>query len=99
MLSSCQFARRSDFPADYDPIQGNDPQTVLIRGGSCIVNPFGEVIAGPIYNELAILTAEIDLDLITQGKYDLDVVGHYARPDIFQLWVNRSIQNAVVFGE
>ena len=99
VLSSCQFARRSDYPADYAPIQGNDPQTVLIRGGSCIVNPFGEVIAGPVYNEAAILTAEIDLDLITQGKYDLDVVGHYARPDIFRLTVNRSVQQAVEFRE
>ncbi len=99
VLSSCQFARRSDYPADYAPIQGNDPQTVLIRGGSCIVNPFGEVIAGPVYNEAAILTAEIDLDLITQGKYDLDVVGHYARPDIFHLTVNRSVQQAVEFRE
>lgn len=98
VLSSCQFARRSDFPADYEPIQGNDLQTVLIRGGSCIVNPFGEVLAGPVYNEAAILTAELDLDLIAQGKYDLDVVGHYARPDIFQLTVNRGEQRAVRFG-
>ncbi|MFN8446781.1 MAG: carbon-nitrogen hydrolase family protein [Caldilineaceae bacterium] len=95
LLSACQFARRSDFPADYNPIQGNDPQTVLIRGGSCIVNPFGELLAGPIYNEATLLTADLDLDLIPQGKYDLDVVGHYARPDIFQLQVNRAVQRAV----
>jgi nitrilase len=56
-----------------------------ICGGSCIVSPFGELLAGPIYDREELLTAEIDLDEIVRGKFDLDVVGHYARPDIFQL--------------
>ncbi|MFN8474549.1 MAG: carbon-nitrogen hydrolase family protein [Anaerolineae bacterium] len=88
VLSACQFARRSDYPADYEPLQGNDPSTVLIRGGSCIVSPLGEVLAGPCFDEPAILTADLDLGAIARGKFDLDVVGHYARPDIFQLTVN-----------
>ncbi len=60
----------------------------LIRGGSCIVAPLGHVLAGPNVDEETILTADLDLDEITRGKYDLDVVGHYARPDIFELRVN-----------
>ena len=95
VLSSCQFARRRDFPDDYDPLQGNDPDTVLIRGGSCIISPLGQVLAGPLFDQPTILTAELDLDEIVRGQYDLDVVGHYARPDLFQLTVNRALQTAV----
>ena len=92
VLSACQFARRSDFPHDYPidasqlPETGNDP--ALIDGGSMIVSPFGEVLAGPDYDGERILTAEIDRGLIAQGKFDLDVVGHYARPDVFELRVD-----------
>ncbi|MBX3013343.1 MAG: carbon-nitrogen hydrolase family protein [Caldilineaceae bacterium] len=95
VLSSCQFAKRRDFPADYAPIQGNDPDTVLIRGGSCIISPLGEILAGPVFDQPTILTAELDLADIARGKYDLDVVGHYARPDLFQLRVNTASQAAV----
>lgn len=95
VLSSCQFAKRSDFPADYQPLQGNDPDTVLIRGGSCIISPLGQVLAGPLFDQPTILTADLDLAEIVRGQYDLDVVGHYARPDIFQLTVNRAPQHAV----
>lgn len=95
VLSACQFTRRSDYPADYDCAQGNDPETVLIRGGSCIVSPFGEVLAGPVYNAEEVLLAELDLNQIQRGRYDLDVVGHYARPDVFQLRVSTVRQRAV----
>ena len=99
VLSSCQFAKRSDFPTDYNPLQGNDPDTVLIRGGSCIISPLGQVLAGPLFDQPTILTADLDLDEIVRGQYDLDVVGHYARPDIFQLTVNRTVQAAVTVVE
>ena len=95
VLSSCQFATRADFPADYAPIQGDDPTTVLIRGGSCIISPLGQVLAGPVFDQPTILTADLDLSEIVRGKYDLDVVGHYARPDLFQLQVNTAPQQAV----
>jgi len=95
VLSSCQFARRSDYPSDYAPLQGNDPATVLIRGGSCIISPFGDVLAGPHFDGPIILTADLDLEEIVRGKFDLDVVGHYARPDIFQLRVNTQAAAAV----
>jgi len=88
VLSAVQYVRRGDCPADYPAIQGDDPSTVLIRGGSVIVNPLGVVLAGPHYDGEAILTADLDLDQIVEGKYDLDVVGHYARPDVFRLIVN-----------
>ena len=60
-----------------------------MRGGSAIISPLGQVLAGPVFNEDVILVAEIDPADITRGKYDFDVVGHYARPDIFRLHVNQ----------
>jgi nitrilase len=96
VLSSCQYIKRGSFPENYPAIQGNDPEIVLIRGGSCIVNPFGQVLAGPNYEGECILTAEVDLGEITRGKYDLDVVGHYARPDVFRLFVNERSTPPVV---
>jgi nitrilase len=88
VLSSNQFNRRRDFPADYPGALGDDPEAVVTRGGSCIVDPFGHVLAGPNYEGESILVAEIDRAQILRGKFELDVVGHYARPDLFQLHVD-----------
>ncbi len=87
-LSACQFLTRADCPADYDCVQGTAPDITLIRGGSVIVGPFGDVLAGPLYGQEGVLTADIDPDDVVRGKYDLDVVGHYARPDVFTLSVD-----------
>ena len=83
VLSAAAYARRSDYPDDYECVQGDDPDTVLIGGGSCIVDPFGEVLAGPVRVGPALLVADLDPGAIARGKFDLDVAGHYARPDIF----------------
>jgi nitrilase len=88
VLACNQFNRRRDFPADYSSPYGDDPDTIMSRGGSCIVDPFGNFLAGPDISGEAILVAEIDRAQIIRGKYDLDVVGHYARPDIFQLHID-----------
>ncbi len=95
VLSCNQFNRRRDFPRDYDSGHGDDPETVISRGGSCIVDPFGNFLAGPNTEDEVILVAEIDRDQIIRGKYDLDVVGHYGRPDIFQLHVDEEPKRAV----
>jgi nitrilase len=89
VLSCNQFNLRSDFPADYRSIYGENPDAIVCRGGSCIVDPFGEFLAGPNTESEAILVADVDQAQIVRGKYDLDVVGHYARPDIFQLHVDQ----------
>ncbi len=95
VLSCCQYLLRSDCPENYDAVQGGDPDTVLMRGGSCIVGPLGEVLAGPHFDGPAILRADLDLNRIPEGKYDLDTPGHYARPDVFRLQVNLRKQSAV----
>jgi nitrilase len=96
VFSCNQFTRRRDFPPDYRAIQGDDPETILSEGGSCIVSPLGELLAGPNYEGECILTAEIDPAEIARGKYDFDVVGHYARPDVFRLVVDERPQPPVV---
>ena len=95
VLSSCQHIRRGAFPEDADCALGDDPDTVLMRGGSMIVAPLGEVLAGPHYEGETILYAEIDQRDVVRGKYDFDVVGHYARPDVFRLQVDERPQRAV----
>ncbi|HET9681715.1 MAG TPA: nitrilase-related carbon-nitrogen hydrolase, partial [Candidatus Limnocylindrales bacterium] len=80
-------------PDDY-PIDAA-PDEILIGGGSCIVDPLGEVLAGPARDGEAILTADLDLGQLARGRFDLDVVGHYARPDVFRLVVDRSPKAAV----
>jgi nitrilase len=97
VLTACQYIKRGAFPSGYAAIQGNDPNTFILRGGSCIINPLGQVLAGPDFNGEGILTADIDLDDIVRGKYDFDVVGHYARPDVFRLFVNERATPAVVW--
>src|SRR5450759_2866498 len=94
VLSANQFSLRSDYPDDY-PVPTDSPRAVLISGGSCIVSPLGHVLAGPARNGEALLTADLDLGEITRGKFDLDVVGHYARPDVFRLVVNGTPQAPV----
>jgi len=95
VLSSCQFLRRSDLPADIPNTIAEDPDAILMRGGSMIIGPLGNVLAGPSFDEEMILHADLDLDDISRGKYDFDVVGHYARPDVFQLKVNEEPQRPV----
>ena len=88
VLSCCQYLTRADCPEDYAAIQGSDPATILMSGGSCIIGPLGQILAGPNFEGPCILTADLDLGEIPRSKYDFDVVGHYARPDIFRLYVN-----------
>jgi nitrilase len=98
VLSACQYLTRADCPATYN-IPGDAPNAVLIRGGSCIIDPFGNILAEPSFEGETIRFAELDRRMVTRGKYDLDVVGHYARPDIFNLVVNTDVRKAVTFRE
>jgi len=76
VLSACQKVTKEDWPEDLREDGG------VIEGRSLIVSPFGDVLAGPI-EETGLAVAEIDMDEIARGKFDLDVAGHYNRPDVF----------------
>lgn len=95
VLTACQHIRRGAYADDYDCALGDDPRTVLMRGGSAIVDPLGAVLAGPDFEGETILYAEIDPGQIARGKFDFDVAGHYARPDVFQLMVDDRPKRAV----
>lgn len=97
VLSACQFVRRADLPPDYPTDALPASQDVLIRGGSCIVGPLGQLLAGPVYGEECVLTADLDRADLIRAKFDLDVVGHYARPDVFRLEVNERPMTPVAF--
>ena len=56
----------------------------MCRGGSVIISPMGDVIAGPLYGEEGMLFADLDMDEVKRAKVDFDVVGHYSRPDLFR---------------
>jgi nitrilase len=94
VLGCNQFVRRDMYPSDLQETEELKKQPeVMCPGGSVIVSPFGELIAGPLFGEEGILYAELDMEEIIRSKVDFDVVGHYARPDIFHLEINEQTQN------
>ncbi len=86
VLASNQFVRKADYPARYQAELVDEPE-VMSRGGSVILSPFGEILAGPLYDQEGLLTAELDFATLVKSKLDFDPVGHYARPDVFRLEV------------
>ena len=80
-----QYFTKRDFPGHLQSELAEDRPEILSRGGSVIVSPLGEVLAGPLYNEEGILTAEVDLDELVCSRMDFDVTGHYSRDDVFDL--------------
>jgi nitrilase len=89
VLGCNQFVTKSMYPPDLAGVEDlADQPEVMGRGGSAIVSPLGEVLTGPLYDQEGILSADLDLAEVVRSKYDFDVVGHYARPDVFQLTVN-----------
>jgi nitrilase len=83
VLSACQHLTKEDWPVDLRETGG------VIEGRSLIVSPQGGVVAGPM-EATGLLVAEIDMDEIARGKFDLDVAGHYNRPDVFGFGVRQS---------
>lgn len=95
--AGCAFQAR-DIP---DTLPGKaglfpDADEWVNAGDSLVVAPGGKVVAGPLHETLGILYAEVDLERVGMARRSLDVVGHYARPDLFQLRVKRQPQHPVV---
>ena len=89
VLGCNQFVTKEMYPPDLEGLEdlAGQPE-VLCRGGSAIISPLGDILAGPLYGEEGILFADLDLGEVARAKIDFDAVGHYARPDVFQLFVN-----------
>ena len=95
VISACQV-QPSPRALGID-VPGWDADRPLIRGNSVIVGPLGEVLAGPLQGQAGLLAAQIDLEELVRARYDFDVVGHYARPDVFSLQVDRRAKSTVMF--
>jgi nitrilase len=98
VLGCNQFVTKSMYPTDLNAVQELAPlPEIVCRGGSVIIAPLGEVLAGPLYEQEGILFAELDLAEIARSRFDFDVTGHYARPDVFKLTVNEEPRVPVVY--
>jgi nitrilase len=84
VMGSNQYVEKKDYP-ELPGEDLSDLDDIMCRGGSVIIDPFGNTIAGPIFGSEGILTAELNMNLITKSKLDFDPVGHYARDDVFRL--------------
>jgi nitrilase len=88
VISNCMTLHMNDLPEDLQKIYPKEEEWIS-TGNSCIINPKGRIIAGPLDSEEGIIYADIDLKEIISAKRRLDVVGHYARPDVFNFSVNK----------
>ncbi len=96
VVSACQYQPPAAKQGRTN-LEGWPEDEPLIDGGSVICDPYGNVLAGPLRGEEGLIIAEIDLSVIPEARYDLDAVGHYARPDVFQLSVDEGEKRAVTF--
>jgi len=87
VLACNQYFTKAMYPEKYQNLI-RDQAEIICPGGSVIISPMGQILAGPLQNEAGVLMATLDLDEIAQSKLDFDVVGHYARNDIFDFKVN-----------
>jgi len=95
VVSACQV---QPSPAELgQDVPGWDAERPLINGGSVIVGPLGDVLAGPLRGKPGLLTAQVDTEELVRARYDFDVVGHYSRPDVFSLTVDERPRPPVQF--
>lgn len=87
VLGCNQYLTRDHYPEELRSLLSEEHPSLPSRGGSCIVSPLGIPLAGPLYDQEGMITTEIDLREVIKAKMDFDVIGHYARPDVFELVV------------
>lgn len=98
VLSCATALETADIPEDFPGRDVLFPQDEWINpGDAIIVKPFGGLAAGPLHRDKGMLVAELDLESARRSRKSLDVTGHYGRPDLFQLKVDRRAKPPVVF--
>ncbi len=94
VLACNQFMTKAEYPEDLDEVSLREVAAMpdpMTRGGSAIIGPLGEYLAGPLWDERGILYAEIDPGAVAEARFDFDACGHYSRPDLLQLQ-NRTLR-------
>lgn len=101
VLGAGNVLRGGDLPDDFPDLDRlyPDKEEWINSGDSVVISPDGEIAAGPLRKETGLLLAEIDVGAVNAARRSLDIVGHYARPDIFSLKVNIQQQRPVTFNE
>lgn len=83
-----------DLPQELDcPAPAGKADDLILRGGSAVIGPNGRYVVEPVFDQEALITAELNLQAIDEEAMTLDVSGHYARPDVFEFHVNVPEQN------
>ena len=99
VISVSCLMTKSDFPSDiphYEKIIKDAPK-VLANGGSCIASPDGEWLVAPIVNKEGLIIETLDFNRVLEERQNFDCVGHYSRPDVTKLHVNRERQSTVSY--
>lgn len=91
VLAAGSLLQARDLPAELEAHPGivTSPDQFVLSGGSAIIGPDGAYLAEPVYNEEALLVADLDLTRIREERMNLDVSGHYARPDVLTLSIKK----------
>ncbi|WP_456459433.1 carbon-nitrogen hydrolase family protein [Reichenbachiella sp.] len=95
VISASGLMKKSDIPEDtphYDQIIRSAPE-IMANGASCIAGPDGEWVVPPVLNEEKLIVANLDFNRVLEERQNFDVSGHYSRPDVTQLTVNRERQS------
>lgn len=99
VISVSSLMRKADFPQNTPHLEKllEESPEVLANGGSCIAGPDGEWILPPVLNKEGLLFHELDFNRVYEERQNFDPVGHYSRPDVTQLNINRERQTTVRF--
>jgi nitrilase len=90
VLASAMFLMKSDLPSDFELRQDlKKAPDIILAGGSAIIGPDADYLVEPVFGKEELLVADIELDCVEEEKLALDTAGHYHRPDLFNLSVNR----------
>ena len=98
VLSVSGLLRKSDIPDDFphrDLVLDSFESEMISDGGSCIAAPNGDWVVEPFCDEEKLLTATIDHNEVLRERHNFDISGHYSRPDVFKMHVNRDRQNLI----
>ena len=98
-LSASSLLRKSDVPGDFPPLARWPDDSWRRNGGSAIAAPDGQWLVEPVANEERLVTAEIDPGQVLAARQTFDPTGHYSRPDIFDVRVNRARLRAAKFDD